>query len=429
MRLKLRLVLVMFCLCRAAISQNFTTRAFSTDQGLPDTYIYSVVQDKEGFLWISTGKGLVKFDGQVFQGYNLHANEQDDIIYSGTLDKNNELWFGTFSGKIYKLDRSKNRLKLYPKSIQGSVNKIIASQWGDRLYFFSKGTGIFMLEKNKLEQIPVSQNYQINSFEELDQNTLLVGTSEGLLTINIISDEAQQVGDLNFGIDQIQTLTKKKKGFLLSAAGKGILEVSIHENRSVNVRNVTEALSKNFPDGLSSFRFNEENSDLYFGTRTERFACMNLQTGKLRLIDESDFQGNINSIFIDKEFSIWATTTGKGLYRFFRTEFDLISLNNESVFSIVQDSSGNTYYGTRKGITVVDATGELKKEIVQIGNKELGKVNALYCDKHNKLWIGTENKGLVVADAVSLKLISLDFSSIENIAVNAITGKDRKSVV
>lgn len=219
-----------------------------------------------------------------------------------------------------------------------------------------------MLEKNKLEQIPVSQNYQINSFEELDQNTLLVGTSEGLLTINIISDEAQQVGDLNFGIDQIQTLTKKKKGFLLSAAGKGILEVSIHENRSVNVRNVTEALSKNFPDGLSSFRFNEENSDLYFGTRTERFACMNLQTGKLRLIDESDFQGNINSIFIDKEFSIWATTTGKGLYRFFRTEFDLISLNNESVFSIVQDSSGNTYYGTRKGITVVDATGELKKK-------------------------------------------------------------------
>ena len=136
MRLKLRLVLVVFCLCHAAISQNFTTRAFSTDQGLPDTYIYSVVQDKEGFLWISTGKGLVKFDGQVFQGYNLHANEQDDIIYSGTLDKNNELWFGTFSGKIYKLDRNKNRLKLYPKSIQGSVNKIIASRWGNRLYFF-----------------------------------------------------------------------------------------------------------------------------------------------------------------------------------------------------------------------------------------------------------------------------------------------------
>lgn len=403
---------------------EFTTRAFSTDQGLPDTYIYSVVQDKEGFLWISTGKGLVKFDGQVFQGYNLHANEQDDIIYSGTLDKNNELWFGTFSGKIYKLDRSKNRLRLYPKSIQGSVNKIIASQWGNRLYFFSKGTGIFMLEKNKLEQIPVSQNYQINSFEELDQNTLLVGTSEGLLTINIINDAALQVGDLNFGIDQIQTLTKKKKGFLLSAAGKGILEVSIHENRSVNVRNVTEALSKNFPDGLSSFCFNEENSDLYFGTRTERFACMNLQTGKLRVIDESDFEGNINSIFIDKEFSIWATTTGKGLYRFFRTEFDLISLNNESVFSIVQDSSGNTYYGTRKGITVINARGEFQKEIVKIGSKELGKVNALYCDKHNKLWIGTENKGLVVADAVSLKLISLDFSSIENIAVNAITGNN-----
>lgn len=316
MRLKLRLVLVVFCLCRAAISQNFTTRAFSTDQGLPDTYIYSVVQDKEGFLWISTGKGLVKFDGQVFQGYNLHANEQDDIIYSGTLDKSNELWFGTFSGKIYKLDRVKNRLKLYPKSIQGSVNKIIASRWGNRLYFFSKGTGIFMLEKNKLQQIPISQNYQINAVEELNQNTLLVGTSEGLLTINIANDEAQQVANLNFEIDQIQALVKKKKGFLLSAQGKGILEVDFDLDKKIRVRHVTEVLSKNFPDGLSSFCFNEENNDLYFGTRTERFACINLQTGKLRVIDENDFQGNINSIFIDKEFSIWATTTGKGLYRF-----------------------------------------------------------------------------------------------------------------
>lgn len=422
MRLKLRLVLVMFCLCHAAISQNFTTRAFSTDQGLPDSYIYSVVQDKDGFLWISTGKGLVKFDGQVFQGYNLHANEQDDIIYSGTLDKNNELWFGTFSGKIYKLDRNKNRLKLYPKNIQGSVNKIIASRWGNRLYFFSKGTGLFMLEKNKLEEIPISQNYQINAVEELDQNTLLIGTSEGLLTINIINDEAQQVGDLNFEIDQIQALTKKKRAFLLSAPGKGILEVHVRENRNVNVRHVTEALNKNFPEGLSSFCFNEENNDLYFGTRTERFACVNIQTGKLRVIDESDFQGNINSIFIDKEFSIWATTTGKGLYRFFRTEFDLISLKNESVFSIVQDSSGATYYGTRKGITVVNSSGEIQKEIVHLGNNELGKVNALYCDKNNKIWIGTEDKGLFVADPLSFKLLKLDFSSIENIAVNAITG-------
>lgn len=422
MKLKLRLVLVMFCLCHAAISQNFTTRAFSTDQGLPDNYIYSVVQDKEGFLWISTGKGLVKFDGQVFQGYNLHANEQDDIIYSAALDKNNELWFGTFSGKIYKLDKNKNRLKLYPKSIQGSVNKIIASRWGNRLYFFSKGTGIYMLEKNKLEQIPVSQNYQINSVEELDQNTLLVGTSEGLFTINITNDEAQQLGDLNYEIDQIQALAKKKGSFLLSAPVKGILEVNVDKHGTLKVHNVTGALTKNFPDGLSSFCFNEENNDLYFGTRTERFACINLQSGKLRVIHETDFRGNINSIFIDKEFSIWATTTGNGLYRFFRTEFDLISLNNESVFSIVQDTSGNTYYGTAKGITVVDATGEIQKEIKQIGNKELGKINALYSDKYNKLWIGTENKGLFVADPVSWKLVRLDFSSIENIAVNAITG-------
>lgn len=72
----------------------------------------------------------------------------------------------------------------------------------------------------------------------------------------------------------------------------------------------------------------------------------------------------------------------------------------------------------------MNSSGAIQKEIGQLGNKQLGKVNALYCDKRNKIWIGTENKGLFVVDPSSLTSVDVEFSSIDNIAVNAINGKE-----
>jgi ligand-binding sensor domain-containing protein len=79
----IRLAIFFFCLALASQSQNYTSRLFSTEQGLPDTYVYSMLQDDKGFLWIATGKGLVKFDGQIFVSYDLQAEEGGDIVYSG----------------------------------------------------------------------------------------------------------------------------------------------------------------------------------------------------------------------------------------------------------------------------------------------------------------------------------------------------------
>lgn len=429
MSLKLRLVLSLFWFSNIAVSQNFTSKLFTTDQGLPDTYIYSVVQDKEGFLWIATGKGLVKFDGQVFIKHNLHSEEQDDIIYSGVLDSRNEMWFGSFSGRIYKFDKTKNRLMLYPKSIQGSVNKIIASKGGSKLYFFSKGNGIYYLENNKLEKIPVSQNYEINALEEMDQNTLLVSTNEGLYLLEVATDKMTPLTNFEFEISQVQKLTKQKNGYLVLVADKGIFEVRIDNQKSVAILKFTDVLSKNFPEGISTFCYNESNNDLYVGSKSERFASLNLVSGKLKVLDENDFMANANSIFIDREFNIWVTTTGKGLYRFFRTEFDFIEVKKEGVFSITQDTIGNTYYGTKNGITVANAQGDLYRTINQIGSIKLGKINALYCDKQHKLWIGTDNLGLFVVDPVTLKKLELDFSDISNISINAINGSERDNEI
>lgn len=421
MSFKLRAFISFLFIFSFSYSQNYTSRLFSKTEGLPDSYIYSVIQDEEGFLWIATGKGLVKFDGQVFTSYGLESEEQDDIIYSGMLDKNHELWFGTFSGKIYKLDRSKNRLRLYPKSIQGSVSRLLDSKSKTRIYIFSKGNGIYYLEKNKLEKINRSENYQINWLEEENGESLLLATDEGLCRMNVASGEVKVLKGANEEITQIQVLKEKPGHYIVSGMRSGISEIKVNADEVNAVRTSAKCDLQPYIN-ISTFCYNEKNKDLYIAGKDERMCIVNCETGRKKILKETDFAATANLIFIDRELNVWLGTTGMGLYRLFKTDFEWIDLDNESVFAITQDSSGTTYFGGSKGLSIINAQGDLVKHINKLGSKKIDQVISLYCDKMDRLWIGTKENGLILIQAATQKVIDLEFSKIPNICINAING-------
>lgn len=409
---------ILLCLVfQIVFAQNYTSRLFSADDGLPDNYVYSVLQDEEGYLWVATGKGLSRFDGQVFESYPLEGGEEHNIIYAGALDRNKELWFGTFDGKIYKLDKAKNKLKLYPRKIEGSVNKIVASELPSRLYFLSKGNGIYILENNQLEKIENTDDYDIKDMVEQDRNSLLLATTEGLLLINLHSKRIIPLSKLNFQVNQIQKLKTLPGRYFISSAENGFFQVYLRDTISEIEEHIHE---KDFP-AVSFFFLEEFRDELFMTCKDESFAVYNIKNRSLQRLDEDYFRANAASIFIDKEFNIWVGTVGVGLYYLYRTNFDFIYVNNEPVFTMVQDKSKNSYYGTNNGIFVYDQSGHPVKKVTRIGSRELGKVNALYLDKENKLWIGTSENGLIVCDKNDFSPLALEFTEIHPISINAIT--------
>src|SRR5450759_4639603 len=56
-----------------AFSQSYNYRNFSTEDGLPQAYIYSLTQDVNGYLWIGTGNGLSRYNG--FRLSLIHISE------------------------------------------------------------------------------------------------------------------------------------------------------------------------------------------------------------------------------------------------------------------------------------------------------------------------------------------------------------------
>ena len=72
-------------------SQNYSFRQYTTDDGLPTNYIYGVIEDDRGYIWMNTENGLSRFDGNNFRNYTTADGlPHNDVHYlhkdtSGTI--------------------------------------------------------------------------------------------------------------------------------------------------------------------------------------------------------------------------------------------------------------------------------------------------------------------------------------------------------
>ena len=89
-------------------SHSFTYQYLTTKEGLSNQRVFSILEDKKGFIWISTRSGVDCFNGRTVKNYNLFG---EDIIVDGagrmiylTKDLHETLWAYTSAGKVFKYD-------------------------------------------------------------------------------------------------------------------------------------------------------------------------------------------------------------------------------------------------------------------------------------------------------------------------------------
>jgi ligand-binding sensor domain-containing protein len=94
-------LLAAFCLVSSASAQ-YRLDVWTTDDGLPQNGIRAIHQTPDGYLWLVTFDGLVRFDGIRFTVFNksnspgIDSNRFDSLYE----DRNGELWLGTQDGGV-----------------------------------------------------------------------------------------------------------------------------------------------------------------------------------------------------------------------------------------------------------------------------------------------------------------------------------------
>ncbi|WP_263355151.1 sensor histidine kinase [Acidicapsa acidisoli] len=102
---------------------QYSVTAWGHKDGLPSTFIYAVAQTPDGFLWLGTADGLVRFDGVQFtQWRSVRPNGQPlGRVTTLNLLRTGDLLLGTGSGLLGKMrngDLQTSPLRSYVESIQ-----------------------------------------------------------------------------------------------------------------------------------------------------------------------------------------------------------------------------------------------------------------------------------------------------------------------
>ena len=112
-------VLFVLLLSSLAMAQNsqpgelFFNHLFVKD-GMPEGQVNAIVQDKEGYIWIATQKGLVRFDGYKTKVYYFGIEDPYlQNVYTLFLDREDRIWCGGIYGVLFLYDRSEDRFINY----------------------------------------------------------------------------------------------------------------------------------------------------------------------------------------------------------------------------------------------------------------------------------------------------------------------------
>ena len=117
------LLLLMFS--QLTISQTSNFIYFGIENGLPQSGIHTIVQDKKGNLWLGTMDGVSKYNGQTFKNYNKDQGMAENWVTASLLDSKGNIWFGHWAGGISFYDNLKDSLiNFNDKDINKTINTI-----------------------------------------------------------------------------------------------------------------------------------------------------------------------------------------------------------------------------------------------------------------------------------------------------------------
>jgi len=161
--------------------QKYEFRQFGIEEGICYSFIYTVNQDKNGYLWLGTGEGLCKFDGFNFTSDFTTDSLPPAFVKKTFRDQQGNLWFGHNDGSITKYDGARFTIINTLGKITSTINDIVQDSTGNIL-FATQNQGIIIVKKDLKVKFIVEpfRRKLLSSLCFTTQGKLLIGTNDGL---------------------------------------------------------------------------------------------------------------------------------------------------------------------------------------------------------------------------------------------------------
>jgi ligand-binding sensor domain-containing protein/class 3 adenylate cyclase/predicted metal-dependent HD superfamily phosphohydrolase len=361
---RLKILALLFMTFASHIGQATTIKfqSLTTSDGLSQSSVKTILQDRNGFMWFGTQNGLNKYDGYQFNNY---INNLSD---SNSIGGNN-------------------------------INQIV--QFNSSLIWIATDKGISSYSPHTLK----FENYTLEAEKQIEAMSIIEIDSMHLMIIT-----ANQIYTLDLSTSIFSSFWKTEShqingaeifnSTIYIATNKGVVQSKLSgESNFSNVLGV--------PDQENAVGFKQYKQVLYVYTSTGIYNLNEKLFFSLYRDFSKEFQesnAEISVVHIDRKASMWIGTKNSGLFRYNLKTSKLersthssnmsTSVSSNTILSLTTDKTGILWVGTRFGINKFDNERQnFNHYQIIAGNEKIdnSKVWTIYSQELPIVWIGGDN--------------------------------------
>jgi signal transduction histidine kinase/ligand-binding sensor domain-containing protein/CheY-like chemotaxis protein/HPt (histidine-containing phosphotransfer) domain-containing protein len=314
----------------------------TTLEGLPQGTVMVTLQDSQGFIWIGTQDGLVRYDGHELARYAYSRSAPQGLpgnfINQIVEDSNHDLWIAVKDAGIARWNRASNTFKVYrhdpgnPDSLASDAVRTLLLDKHGRVWIGTSDAGVDLLN-------PATGRFQHLRHDPADANSLIH--------------------------NRVFTLTLDRDGTLWVGTEAGLDRWNEAGGKFVHFQHQTDDAHSLSADQISQV-LEDQGGTYWVGT----------------------YNGGLNRMGPD----------GRVLQVFHHDPAAPTSLSNDDVRAILEDHAGHLWVGTADGLNLLDrSTGRFTHYLHDRTDPDSLRdsvVQSLYEDTAGLVWIGTREGGV-----------------------------------
>jgi ligand-binding sensor domain-containing protein/serine phosphatase RsbU (regulator of sigma subunit) len=438
----------------------------TVENGLSQSSVTCIFQDKKGFMWFGTQDGLNRYDGYTFKVFKNDPSDSttlaDNFIFSIYETNSGSLFIETQSGTFHEFNPKSESFRIVNKdkvNLEGTKVSTVSAllqessgiKWTGGL---GSGTGLkrtdlktshsTIFKHNPKDPFSLSDDKVYSIFRDRS-GILWIGTFNGLDRFDEVSRKffhyKNDVNNPNSLPDNwVWSIYEDSKGNLwLGTAKGGLSKLDPVTNSFINYKNDPNnpaSINDNFIFSI----FEDQSGVIWIGTNvgginyfhpsTQAFEHYKNEPGNSNSLNDN----LVLSMLVDKNGDYWIGTRNGGLNKFDSNKKTFSHFNHNSanpnsllsnsVQSLMEDRSGILWIGNfNSGLDALDPKSETFTHYTHNNSDPYSltdnRVYSLAEDKDGNIWIGTYGGGLNMLDRKSGKISSYQFKENDSTSISS----------
>jgi diguanylate cyclase (GGDEF)-like protein len=418
----------------AAAPQKLRFRHLGVDDGLPSSMVTSVRQDRRGFLWLGTSRGVSRYDGHHFRTYDHRPGDRNtlpsDVVTQVYVDRSDVVWAVTPRG-LSRYDATLDRFVTVVtggaspaaagrRATTGTVTSVVEDAAGT--LWVGTSVGLHRLNRITGETTPFpiaaprGDPINVTSLYEDRTGGLWVGATGAVYRLGPTRSTAPRYYPLSPEETRVTDATEDSAGNVwIATEGAGLLQFAARSGTLHQFRHDVgdpyslgrDRIMALVADRRGGMWVGTENSGLdYADPVTGRFIHHRFDPNTPSSISSNSVQ----SLYLDATGALWVGTfsggldvsplTASAIESFGSVPGDASSLSYNTVPKFAEGAGGQIWVATDGGgLNRFDpATGRFVRYTQQTTNLNTGGVVGVVEGRRGDVWIGTWGGGLSELD-------------------------------